>query len=52
MQSEIKIHTFPFTKCGVIDANITNILGDETLYEIRGFGLSNAAAHAKKHHYS
>jgi hemolysin D len=36
MASEIKIHTFPFTKYGIIDAKITNVSDDATLDEKQG----------------
>lgn len=36
MASEIKIHTFPFTKYGIIDAEISNVSDDATLDEQRG----------------
>nr|VFK19808.1 MAG: hemolysin D [Candidatus Kentron sp. LFY] len=36
MPAEIKIHTFPFTKYGVIDAEITNVSDDAILDEQRG----------------
>lgn len=36
MAAEIKIHTFPFTKYGVIDADVTNISDDATVDEKRG----------------
>ena len=36
-EAEIKIETFPFTKYGTIDAEITNISGDATLDEQMGF---------------
>ncbi|MGC0119282.1 HlyD family type I secretion periplasmic adaptor subunit [Pseudoalteromonas piscicida] len=36
MSSEIKIHTFPFTKYGVIDADVTNVSDDATADEQRG----------------
>lgn len=36
MGAEIKIHTFPFTKYGIIDAEITNVSNDATLDEQRG----------------
>lgn len=36
MQSEIKVHTFPFTKYGVIDAEIINVSDDATVDEKRG----------------
>ena len=36
MSAEIKIHTFPFTKYGIIDAEITNVSDDAILDEQRG----------------
>ncbi len=36
MPAEIKIHTFPFTKYGVIDAEVTNVSDDATVDEQRG----------------
>ena len=36
MSSEIKIHTFPFTKYGVIDAEVTTVSDDATVDEQRG----------------
>ncbi|MEY8200979.1 MAG: HlyD family type I secretion periplasmic adaptor subunit [Colwellia sp.] len=36
MAAEIKIHTFPFTKYGVIDGEITTISDDATVDEQRG----------------
>jgi hemolysin D len=36
MPAEIKIHTFPFTKYGVIDAVIMNISDDAIVDEQRG----------------
>lgn len=36
MFAEIKIHTFPFTKYGVIDAEITTVSDDATVDEQRG----------------
>ena len=36
MASEIKIHTFPFTKYGMINATITSISDDAILDEQRG----------------
>nr|VFK51079.1 MAG: hemolysin D [Candidatus Kentron sp. TC] len=36
MPAEIKIHTFPFTKYGVIDAEVTNVSDDATMDEQRG----------------
>ena len=36
MAAEIKIHTFPFTKYGLIDGEITTISDDATIDEQRG----------------
>jgi hemolysin D len=36
MSAEIKIHTFPFTKYGVIDGEVTTISDDATVDEKRG----------------
>jgi hemolysin D len=36
MPAEIKIHTFPFTEYGVIDAEVTNVSDDATVDEQRG----------------
>lgn len=36
MPAEIKIHTFPFTKYGVIDAEVKNVADDATVHEQRG----------------
>ena len=36
MLAEIKIHTFPFTKYGIIDAEVTNVSDDATVDEQRG----------------
>ncbi|GLS24924.1 HlyD family type I secretion periplasmic adaptor subunit [Marinibactrum halimedae] len=36
MTAEIKIHTFPFTKYGVINAEVTNVSDDATVDEQRG----------------
>jgi hemolysin D len=36
MDAEIKIHTFPFTKYGLIDAEVTSISDDATVDEQRG----------------
>jgi hemolysin D len=36
MPAEIKIHTFPFTKYGVIDAVVTTVSDDATVDEERG----------------
>lgn len=41
MQAEIKIHTFPFTRYGVIDADVLSVSNDATVDEKRGliFGM-------------
>lgn len=36
MTAEIKVHTFPFTKYGIIDAKITNVSDDAIIDEQRG----------------
>lgn len=36
MPAEIKIHTFPFTKYGVIEAEVSNVSDDATLDEKKG----------------
>jgi len=36
MEAEIKIHTFPFTKYGIIDGTVTSISDDATVDEQRG----------------
>lgn len=36
MAAEIKVHTFPFTKYGIIDAQITNVSDDATADEQKG----------------
>ncbi|MDF1589582.1 MAG: HlyD family type I secretion periplasmic adaptor subunit [Gammaproteobacteria bacterium] len=36
MNAEIKIHTFPFTKYGVIDGQVTSVSDDATVDEKRG----------------
>ncbi|MCP4485865.1 MAG: HlyD family type I secretion periplasmic adaptor subunit [Gammaproteobacteria bacterium] len=36
LPAEIKVHTFPFTKYGIIDAQITSISDDATVDEKRG----------------
>jgi hemolysin D len=40
MPAEVKIHTFPFTKYGVVDAVIKNISDDAIFDEKRGFTYS------------
>jgi hemolysin D len=49
MIAEIKIHTFPFTKYGLIDATITNISDDAIVDEKRGLVY---AMHLKMHRNS
>jgi hemolysin D len=41
MQAEIKVHTFPFTRYGVIDAEVISVSNDATVDEKRGliFGM-------------
>lgn len=46
MQAEIKIHTFPFTKYGLIDATVTNISDDAIIHEKLGLVY---AMHLKMH---
>lgn len=36
MSAEVKIHTFPFTKYGVVEAEVTNVSDDATLDEEQG----------------
>ncbi|OEG75266.1 hypothetical protein BEL05_02090 [Shewanella colwelliana] len=36
MTAEIKIHTFPFTKYGIIDGEVTSVSNDATVDEQRG----------------
>lgn len=36
MPAEVKIHTFPFTKYGVIDAQVVNVSNDAIVDEQRG----------------
>ena len=40
MPAEVKIHTFPFTKYGVIDAEIINVSDDATPDEKKGLVFS------------
>ncbi|MEH6445254.1 MAG: HlyD family type I secretion periplasmic adaptor subunit [Oceanospirillaceae bacterium] len=47
MSAEIKIHTFPFTKYGVIDATISNVSTDATLDEKQGLIYKMQLALAK-----
>ncbi|MES2675303.1 MAG: HlyD family type I secretion periplasmic adaptor subunit [Pseudomonadota bacterium] len=46
MIAEIKIHTFPFTKYGLIDATVTNISDDAIIHEKLGLVY---AMHLKMH---
>jgi hemolysin D len=46
MQAEIKVHTFPFTKYGLIDATVTNISDDAIINEKLGLVY---AMHLKMH---
>ena len=46
MQAEIKIHTFPFTRYGLIDATVTNISDDAIINEKLGLVY---AMHLKMH---
>lgn len=46
MPAEIKIHTFPFTKYGLIDATVTNISDDAIIHEKLGLVY---AMHLKMH---
>ncbi|MCU7837988.1 MAG: HlyD family type I secretion periplasmic adaptor subunit [Candidatus Thiodiazotropha sp. (ex Troendleina suluensis)] len=48
MPAEVKIHTFPFTKYGVVDAVIKNISDDAIFDEKRGFTYSMLLAMNKK----
>ncbi|MEW8562981.1 MAG: HlyD family type I secretion periplasmic adaptor subunit [Candidatus Thiodiazotropha sp.] len=48
MSAEVKIHTFPFTKYGVVDAVIKNISDDAIFDEKRGFTYSMLLAMQKK----
>jgi len=36
MSAEVKIHTFPFTKYGIVDAHVTNVSDDATVDEQKG----------------
>src|SRR5690606_33848677 len=36
MPAEIKIHTFPFTKYGIIDGDVSNVSNDAIVDEKRG----------------
>ncbi|WP_078083214.1 HlyD family type I secretion periplasmic adaptor subunit [Microbulbifer mangrovi] len=48
MPAEIKIHTFPFTKYGVIDAQVTSLSGDAIVDEQRGLIYRMQLRMAKK----
>ncbi|MCU7850364.1 MAG: HlyD family type I secretion periplasmic adaptor subunit [Candidatus Thiodiazotropha sp. (ex Lucinoma kastoroae)] len=48
MLAEVKIHTFPFTKYGIIEAVIENISDDAIFDEKRGFTYSMLLAMEKK----
>jgi hemolysin D len=48
MPAEVKIHAFPFTKYGVVDAVIKNISDDAIFDEKRGFTYSMLLAMKKK----
>ncbi|MGD8913894.1 MAG: HlyD family type I secretion periplasmic adaptor subunit [Candidatus Thiodiazotropha sp.] len=48
MPAEVKIHTFPFTKYGVIEAEVENISDDAIFDEKRGFTYSMLLAMKKK----
>jgi hemolysin D len=48
MPAEVKIHTFPFTKYGVIDAEVENISDDAIYDEKRGFTYSMLLAMKEK----
>ena len=47
MPAEIKIHTFPFTKYGVIDAEVANVSNDAIVDEQRGLIYSMQLRMAK-----
>jgi len=47
MPAEIKVHTFPFTKYGVIDAEVSNISNDAIVDEQRGLVYSMQLRMAK-----
>lgn len=47
MPAEVKIHTFPFTKYGVIDAEISNVSNDAIVDEQRGLIFSMQLRMAK-----
>ncbi|MCU7890870.1 MAG: HlyD family type I secretion periplasmic adaptor subunit [Candidatus Thiodiazotropha sp. (ex Ustalcina ferruginea)] len=48
MPAEVKIHTFPFTKYGIVEAVIENISDDAIFDEKRGFTYSMLLAMNKK----
>lgn len=48
MPAEVKIHTFPFTKYGVIDAEVETISDDAIFDEKRGFTYSMLLAMKEK----
>ncbi|MCU7873338.1 MAG: HlyD family type I secretion periplasmic adaptor subunit [Candidatus Thiodiazotropha sp. (ex Lucinoma borealis)] len=48
MSAEVKIHTFPFTKYGIVDAVIQTISDDAIFDEKRGFTYSMLLAMEKK----
>ncbi|MCM8857953.1 MAG: HlyD family type I secretion periplasmic adaptor subunit [Candidatus Thiodiazotropha sp.] len=48
MSAEVKIHTFPFTKYGIVDAVIQTISDDAIFDEKRGFTYSMLLAMKKK----
>jgi hemolysin D len=48
MPAEVKIHTFPFTKYGVIEAEVENISDDAIYDEKRGFTYSMLLAMKEK----
>jgi hemolysin D len=48
MPAEVKIHTFPFTKYGIVEAEIENISDDAIFDEKRGFTYSMLLAMKKK----
>lgn len=48
MAAEVKIHTFPFTKYGVVEAEVENISDDAIFDEKRGYTYSMLLAMKKK----
>ncbi|MEW8008073.1 MAG: HlyD family type I secretion periplasmic adaptor subunit [Candidatus Thiodiazotropha endolucinida] len=48
MPAEVKIHTFPFTKYGIVEANVENISDDAIFDEKRGFTYSMLLEMKKK----